>query len=60
MPQKYPDTWHDCEAADERAWLDSWIRTDRELAAARHTTRLSLAGWSPRQRSGLSRLASPW
>jgi hypothetical protein len=59
MPQKYSDTWHNSEAADERAWLDSWIRMDRELAAARLTTRLSLAGWPSRQRSDLSPLASP-
>jgi hypothetical protein len=57
MPLQYPDTWHDHEAADERAWLDSWIRIDRELAGARLTTRLSLAGWPPRQRSGLSWLS---
>ncbi|GGU62015.1 hypothetical protein [Streptomyces lavendofoliae] len=26
MPQQYPDTWHDLEAAAERAWLDQWVR----------------------------------
>ncbi|MGW7283899.1 hypothetical protein ACWGH4_00110 [Streptomyces sp. NPDC054847] len=26
MPQRYDDTWHQLEAADERAWLDQWAR----------------------------------
>jgi hypothetical protein len=31
MPEKYPDTWHDCEAADERAWPDNWTRNRAAL-----------------------------
>lgn len=27
MPQQFDDTWHQLEAADERAWLDQWART---------------------------------
>lgn len=26
MPQRYDHTWHQLEAADERAWLDQWAR----------------------------------
>jgi trehalose/maltose hydrolase-like predicted phosphorylase len=26
VPQRYDDTWHQLEAADERAWLDQWAR----------------------------------
>lgn len=59
MPQQYSDTWHDLEAADERAWLDAWIRMNHQLMAARHTTRLALVGLPLPQRDGLSWLASP-
>jgi hypothetical protein len=29
VPQRYDDTWHQLEAADERAWLDVWARAHR-------------------------------
>jgi hypothetical protein len=61
MPQQYPDIWHDCEAAEERAWLDSWIRVDRAIAAARHTDRLVLAGWPRSSQDGpLRSLGAGW
>lgn len=29
MAQTYTDAWHTQEAADERAWLDQWTRSER-------------------------------
>lgn len=34
MPQRYEDTWHQLEAANERAWLDQWARAELRDPAA--------------------------
>lgn len=31
MTHPYTDTWHQDEAAAERAWLDQWARTAKAL-----------------------------
>ena len=50
MPEPYTPTWHNRQAADERAWLDDWARlhlipaTQPEPAPAATTPALAAAG----------------